>query len=111
MQSLSYSIKELNNCRLVKFEDIFESHNRVKNLISTVKYLQRLKAEPSMVENLEKTTTEFLQKKVNKSYYSILPKWNEWNNRQAKTLDKYCGKLMKNLGYGHETEWKKLINN
>ncbi len=47
--------------------------------------------------------------KVNKSKSSKFPKWNEWSPYQAKILQKRCGILMNEFGYGNEESWKKLV--
>jgi hypothetical protein len=103
------SIKNTAECRLIKFEDIFKSPNKTKNLIDVISFLRQIENCPPLIKNLEEATEEILQTKVNKSYYSIMPKWDKWSKEQAKILDLYCGRLMNKLGYGQEEEWLYLI--
>ncbi|MEA3449815.1 MAG: hypothetical protein U9Q85_02455 [Patescibacteria group bacterium] len=103
------SIKKTATCRLIKFEDIFVADNKTNNLLAITDSLRQENRNLKINKNYKKITKTILEKKINKSYYSILPKWTAWENEQAKTLNKYCGKLMHKLGYGHEKEWQDLL--
>lgn len=36
--------------------------------------------------------------------------WTTWSTERASLLDDICGDLMRELGYGHEPEWLKLLD-
>lgn len=46
--------------------------------------------------------------KVNKSIKGEFPKWKNWSSYEANILEKHCGSLMHQFGYGNEAEWEQI---
>jgi hypothetical protein len=89
------------NYYFVRLEDLSqepESSNNLKKLLCFSGF-------PETRMNLSGLTKQ----KVNITTKKKFPTWKNWNKRQAKTLDKYCGELMRIYGYGNEDDWKSKL--
>ena len=104
-------IRQDDNARLIRFEDIFVSDQKVENFYELINYLADFPNIPlNLPNNLKEKIQLALAKKINQPKTYAFPQWTKWSNKQAKNLHCICGDLMKNLGYGNETEWRKKIN-
>lgn len=104
-------IRKNPNARLCLFEDLFVSDNRIGNFCEIINYLSefngiKIKNPPDTEHQIRAA----LEEKVNPSFVGEFPKWPRWQPADARKLHQICGNLMKRLGYGTETAWKKLIS-
>lgn len=80
----------------LKFEDIFLSENKEKQLREMIEFVG-LSFEEKMLDHFKT--------KKNKSKKEYFPKWQEWNSDKSRKLKSICGDLMTEYGYGREKEW------
>ena len=59
--------------------------------------------------DLPKIKASFVQKRIHANVSYSFPQWPEWTHAQAMQLDAICGPVMKELGYGGELAWRKLV--
>lgn len=90
------SLKDKKNYRLVRLEDLYASPEVMNDLFQ----FMGVKAE---------INPERHGKKANASEMKKFPKWRDWTPAMAKNIDRFCGPLMAELGYGTEPEWKALL--
>ena len=93
--------KHNENYYLVRMEDIVDAKHGNQNINKLFAFLQ-IKEKMGEWDDRSK-------KKVNASITKGFPNWSRWHSQQAKVLDKYCGKLMREFGYGYEESWKKKL--
>lgn len=96
-------VKINTNARLFRFEDIFQGGNQ-----ETMRQLVQFAARHSSVEYEFHVPEDFTRNAHNASHGRATD-WHDWSERQAKLVDRFCGPLMKGLGYGNEESWKQKI--
>ena len=90
------SLKDRSNYRLVKLEELYASPDVMNELFEFI----GVKAE---------IHPERHGKKANASEMKKFPRWRDWTPEMARNIDRFCGPLMSELGYGSEPEWKALL--
>lgn len=85
------------NYHLFKFEDIMTSIKRLNEFLNVCGINVTLGPEVQ-------------DKRINRSEKTFFPDWKHWTSEQANVLDKYCGDLMHEYGYGLEEEWVEKID-
>ena len=90
------SLKGRPNYRLVKLEDLYASAGVMNELFQFMGVNAEIHPERH-------------SKKANASQTKSFPRWRDWTPEMAKQLDRFCGPLMLELGYGTEPEWKALL--
>lgn len=83
------------NCRVVKFEDLFDSEDRyhnLKNLLDFVTTFNDSKFSHSIPDNV-------LEKKVHASIKSDFPRPEDWGQDLTDQCRQICGKIAGELGY------------
>ena len=86
-----------------RYEDLFFGEDRLSRLERTLSFLfdgasATCGAEPVM-----------LQERIHANVSYAFPDWREWTRAQAAQLDSICGELMRELGYGRESEWLSML--
>lgn len=87
--------------RLFKYENIFfdESKSSLKDMMN---FIGTWEDKVFRFDNSKLNLKQRIHKNVSYSY----PEWKTWTSEQAIIIDRYCGKTMKELGYGMEEEWR-----
>ncbi len=93
------------NCKVVRFEDIFVNEDKLANLEELVKFVTNF-TDKKFNYHIE---DGIFSSKVNKSRKLVLPQWTQWDKDKAKTLQNICGHLMDKFNYGKEAQWQELI--
>jgi len=87
---------EDDNYLVLRFEDLVGNDHRVETLTRLLNFCEipyRSKVE------------DYFEVKQNVSTGKFLGNWTTWDKDRAKRLDRICGPLMKQFGYGQEEEW------
>lgn len=83
------------NALVVKFEDLFYSHDRYKNLSYLLDFItdfENKKFKYVLPSNI-------LDKKINKNISYDFPYYEDWNLETKKQFDDICSSIMKKLNY------------
>ena len=98
-------VENKNVYKIFKFEDLFskEDNKKFKSLVDFISEL-----DPEEKESYEKYKNS-IHKKIHQPKNYKFPKWQKWTSEKAQIVDKHCGNLMRELGYGEEEEWLNLI--
>lgn len=86
--------------RFYRFEDMFDQRGGKKTVDDFLKFITRFD-DRSYSYDIEKFDIETRQNASTKT----VPNWVEWSSSKARTMDRFCGPLMRKLGYGEEPEW------
>lgn len=109
VNNISFELLEkVNDYKIYRYEDLFiNKGTRDKEFNNLLKYISSLNNGFKINYTYK---PELLDKKVHStSKKSKLSKWTEWDNENAKILQKHCGKIMKKFNYGNEPEWKEKL--
>jgi hypothetical protein len=90
------SLKIKDNYRLIRLEDLYASEEVMNELFGFIGVKTQVRPEKH-------------GQKSNASEMREFPMWRDWTPKMAKNIDRYCGPLMNELGYGTEPEWKALL--
>lgn len=85
----------------IKFEDLFNDADKMKEVINFIGIQQ---------EYIEEKSINSIQKSKNASKYNDIKNWMNWSPDFAKQIYAIVGKTMKDCGYGQEKEWLEKIN-
>jgi hypothetical protein len=88
--------------QLYRYEDLFLSIDRRDTVIEMLEFITRFEDRQYYYE----LQVERLKKRVHSSTRKTFPGWRDWSPELARTLDKLCGNLMVQFGYGQEPEWQ-----
>lgn len=94
--------------RIFRFEDIFNRANTYRTFFELIDFICSLDEERLEASGDMRST---IGQKIHKPKKYFFPKWTEWNIDQVQMLDKYCGKTMRQYGYGKEVAWLDRVNN
>ena len=96
-------VKTNTNARLFRFEDIFHHENQFKmcQLVEFAAQHSSGKYEYYVPENFTSS--------VRNASHGTAASWHNWSRSEAKLVDRFCGPLMKSLGYGNEESWRLKI--
>lgn len=89
--------------RVYRFEDLFDpAKPDMDELVSFCATFegQSYAATPQKLRDIPTANASKKRKQAD---------WRKWTPQHAQTLDKYCGSLMRDLGYGYEEDWQALI--
>lgn len=78
-----------------KYEELFKNKESLKQI-------------SKIVGSKEKQV--YTIKPINKSKDQVISDWNDWSKNECRSIDKICGKLMKQYGYGNEKSWLKKLD-
>lgn len=78
------------NYHLFKYEEIFKNTSSIRKISKIVG---------------SKDKKVYKINAVNKSKDRIITDWSDWSKEDCRSIDKICGKLMKDYGYGSEKLW------
>lgn len=92
------------NFKVFKYEDIFLTEHKVKNFKSLLDFATDFKSGSVKCNFLP----ELIDKKID-SKQSRSSSWENWTDEQVEIMNKHCGKIMKQFGYGNEDLWKNKI--
>ena len=91
------------NSKIFRFEDLFDKENGARFFTEMLDYATsfndgfRLKYE---------FNPELLTKKIHAAASKRqLPHWRDWSQALVGSMDRHCGELMQQFGYGNEPEW------
>lgn len=91
--------KGISTYHLIRFEDVFEPpHTGMEQLTKLV----QLPAS--------KTSNLHFDEKVNPGRLKLMSKWPKWSKEECLGVQKICGELMSQYGYGDEPDWQKKLN-
>jgi hypothetical protein len=85
------------NYYMVRMEDLVDSQKGNQHFRKLFEFLK--------LPNRKRDWDHLLNRKVNVSTRKAFTNWISWNSKQVKTLDGYCGELMRKYGYGNEENW------
>ncbi len=100
------AVKQNPHVRLYRFEDIINSEQMPQTLVQMAEFLLNLPLTSSQ-KNLAE---DMLKRRIHPAPFDVIPKWNDWGADRAKILNKHCGSLMQEQGYGREATWLDKIN-
>lgn len=84
-----------------RMEDLVDLEDGYKNISNMMKFIG-VTVPKCIIEDR-------MRGKINRSTDTYFSDWRYWQPARAKTLDQYCGDLMRIFGYGDEVEWRKLL--
>ena len=92
------------NAKVFRFEDLFYAENRREVFADLLDFITRFKDKsfPYIVDD------RVLSTRIHESVDKTFPRWRQWDEDQAKALERHCGDLMRRFGYGDEPEWRRL---
>jgi hypothetical protein len=87
--------------RVYRYEDLFLSQDRGRRLADLLQFITSFSDRrfPSAFEE------GLLRERRHASTRQAFPDWPHWTSDQACRLEKICGPLMRELGYGEEADW------
>lgn len=101
----SFAIQRLGtqpHVRIEKFEDLFDSSTGEASLSELLDDITRFPDGHQADWHLEPGT---VNQKIHSARQQDCGHWTQWNPIQKEQLDRHCGKLMRQFGYGIEPDW------
>lgn len=94
-ETMMENVKNDANALVIKFEDLFYSQQRYKNLCFLLDFVTKFenKTFPYTVP------TNFLDTQVNKNISYAFPHYENWDNTTKKQFEDICSSIMKKLNY------------
>lgn len=89
------------NYHLFAFEDLFRSEKSLQDVFRTIG-LDDDQINQLDTSRAEKNPSRITGKKA-------MPSWHDWSDQECQTVQKICGPLMKEYGYGEEGEWQRRV--
>ncbi|WP_249030397.1 sulfotransferase domain-containing protein [Tannockella kyphosi] len=98
-------MKNKDNFQVFKYEDIFLTEDKKRNFEELLNFATDF--------SYQKISATFIPELIDKKIDSKQPStsWDLWNKEDALIMEKHCGKLMRQFGYGNEEKWKTIIGN
>lgn len=93
------------NFRVFRYEDIFLSEQKTEHFQELLTFATDFSAGAMPCH----FKAELMGKKVD-SKQSAPASWEGWTPEQAQIMQKHCGKIMQQYGYGTEQTWQDKIN-
>ncbi len=98
-------MSEKDNFRTFRYEDIFLNDDKVEEFEKMLQFATDFDSGQLQYKN----APDLLNKKVDSKQEKARANWESWSDEQAKILQKHCGFLMHEFGYGKEGAWKKKL--
>lgn len=92
------------NARVFRFEDIFYARNRRDVFTDLLEFITHFNDKSFSYTVDEQILSTRIHESVDKSF----PRWPQWDEARAQTLERHCGELMRRFSYGEEPEWRRL---
>lgn len=97
-------MKDKPNFKVFRYEDVFLSDQKEEHFSALLDFA--VSFEDGKIEC--ECDTSLIGQKVD-SKQSKAKHWAKWSPEQAKIMDKHCGKLMAEYGYGTEDIWSRKL--
>ncbi len=95
--------KDLDNVKIVKYEDVFLSDEKYRRLKEIIDFITRF---PDYSEFPYRSFENALDRRVHASDKTGFPGWRDWSDERVVQFEEICGDLMAELGYGREPQWR-----
>ena len=99
-------VRSSSDARLFRYEDLFRADNRVDHFTDMLNFITSFPSREFPYE----LSDEVLSTPVNASRQGGHSDWRSWDRQQALQLQRVCGPLMEQFGYGTEPEWNRLLS-
>lgn len=95
--------------RLFRFSDLFLSDHRERHFRELLDFITTF-PDRRFEYQFDKSILRLRKNQAQDAPpLEIAESWKTWSPERASELDDICGDLMRKLGYGHEPEWLKLL--
>ncbi len=99
------AMKDKNNFKVFKYEDIFLSENKAQQFNNVLEFATDFEEGKLEYTNIHK----YLNVKIDSVRIDEQAKWHNWPKEKAQIMAEHCGKLMKQFGYGNESNWREKL--
>jgi hypothetical protein len=104
-RQLARQAQKNRQARIFRFEDLFDENADPETRTDFLEHIAGRTPRPGEVEALNVA----LANRINSSKQGRLDAWRTWRPERARALERTCGQGMRELGYGSEPEWARLL--
>ena len=101
-------MKKVPEYKIYRYEDLFSNKDRDQYVVDLLEYSCSFNDGFTREYNYQ---PELLDVKIHAAASKRqLPSWPKWSSNQVEIIDRHCGDLMKQFGYGGEDHWQAKVD-